>query len=502
MAALARCIGALLLAMAPAQAEPSVESRIQALVPRLEAQIAAGMAGFDTPGLAIGIVANDRLVYAKGFGARRRGGAPVDTRTVFQVGSTTKAFLATTLAIAVDRAQLAWDDRVVDLDPDFRLKDPWVTREFRVFDLIAQRSGLPPYVNDMLGMIGLDEAALIRSLREVEPVASFRTSFAYTNITHLAAGRLVAQRAGAADWESVLRNAIFAPLGMGESSVSADAIEAAANHARGHRWDGTSIEVPFTPIFPYGFKGAGAINSTVEDMARWLRLQLGDGSFEGKRVVSAENLAVTRMPRVAISDSAAYATGWLIQATPNGTVTWHNGGTLAFGAYVGLQRDRGLGIVILTNQANVGLPDALGAWIFDRLMGNPDIDHVAARLAAAKAKAAADDKAWARPAKPRPAPPLDPLAGSFRHPLIGTAIIKQDGAALLMRLATGAFLRLEPWDGDVFTAMLQPHGRFAALAANGPQPMAFAQFQVDGSGHLNVLRLKLDDGQHYDFVRN
>ena len=100
---------------------------------------------FDVPGLAIGIVAGDKLVYSKGFGVRSKsGGVPVDRRTIFQIGSTTKAFLAATEAIMVDRGKLRWDDRVVDLDPDFQLKDPWVTREFRVFDLLAQRSGLPP----------------------------------------------------------------------------------------------------------------------------------------------------------------------------------------------------------------------------------------------------------------------------------------------------------------------------------------------------------------------
>src|SRR5262249_56549915 len=89
----------------------------------------------------------------------------------------TRAFLAATEAIMVDRGKLRWDDRVVDLDPEFQLKDPWVTREFRVFDLLAQRSSLPALVNDILAMYDFDDVALIRSLRNVEPVSSFRTTF-------------------------------------------------------------------------------------------------------------------------------------------------------------------------------------------------------------------------------------------------------------------------------------------------------------------------------------
>jgi len=124
-------------AMELVKPEAAPENRIQALIPDIEAYIANGMSAFDVPGLAIGIVAGDKLVYAKGFGLRSKGGEPVDTRTIFQIGSATKAFLAATMAIMVDRRKLRWDDRIVDLDPDFQLSDPWVTREFRVFSSLC-----------------------------------------------------------------------------------------------------------------------------------------------------------------------------------------------------------------------------------------------------------------------------------------------------------------------------------------------------------------------------
>ena len=102
-----------------------MEPRVRALIRDLEAYIQNGMKAFDAPGLAIGIVTGDRLIYAKGFGVRSKAaGAPVDSHTVFQIGSVTKTFLATTVAIAVDRGKLHWDDRIVDLDPKFQLKDP------------------------------------------------------------------------------------------------------------------------------------------------------------------------------------------------------------------------------------------------------------------------------------------------------------------------------------------------------------------------------------------
>jgi CubicO group peptidase (beta-lactamase class C family) len=483
----------------------TLEERVQALLPDLEAYVARGMQAFDVPGLALGIVAGDTLVYAKGFGVRSKaGGVPVDTRTIFQIGSTTKAFLATTLAIMVDRGTLRWDDRIVDLDADFQFKDPWVTRKFRVFDLLAQRSGLPPYVNDMLGLLGFDEATLIRSLRHVEPVSSFRATFAYTNITHLLAGRIVAQAASAADGDRVLQQELLDPLRMQDSSYTAAAIQAAANHAEGHRWTPTgTVAVPFTQLFPYDFGGAGDLNSTIEDMARWVRLQLGNGSFEGRRLVSPANLAFTRTPKVAISDKVSYALGWVIQQTPNATIVWHNGGTSSFGAYIGLVPDREVGVIVLTNAANMGLPDALGLWTVDRLLGNPVTDHVAERLQAARATFETAAQLFAKPALPRPFPPLAPLAGGFSNPSMGKATVVLEGEALVLAfLATGAKVKLEPWDGDVFTATLVPIDRFAAVAAAlGPLPNGFVQFQIDKDAKRNVLRLSFDDGQAYEFKR-
>ena len=494
------------LAADPNTPDQALETRVEGLIPDLERYVTSGMKAFDVPGLAIGIVANDKLVYGKGFGVRSKegGGGTVDTRTVFQIGSATKGFLATTLAMMVDRGRLKWDDRVIDLYPDFQMKDPWVTREFRVFDLIAQRSGVPPYANDMLGMVGVGETDMIHSLRYVEPVSSFRSTFAYTNITHVLAGRIVAKAAGAADWNTVLRQELLEPLGMKESSYTAAAIAAASNHAEGYRWTPErTVAVPFTQLFPYDFGGAGDINSTIEDSARWVRFQLSNGTFEGRRIVSPENLAQTRTPKVALTDKLFYALGWIVQQTPKGNVIWHNGGTTSFGAYIGFVPETGVGVTVLTNETNVGFPDAVGLWVLDRILDNPSIDHVAKTLQAAKAKYESMRKQFAKHDKPQPSPLLAPLAGNFANTSFGKAVVRAESDALIVEIqATGAQFRLEPWDGDIFAVRLVPSGRFAAVAKNlGDEPNGLAQFQADAAGKPAVLRITLDDGQAYDFRR-
>jgi CubicO group peptidase (beta-lactamase class C family) len=470
----------------------NIEGRVPALIPELERYVSSGMAAFDVPGAAVCIVAGDRLLYARGFGQRRKGsGEPVDTRTVFQIGSTTKAIGAATLAVAVDRGKLKWDSRVVDLYPSFALKDPWVTREFRVYDLMAQRSGLPPYANDLLAGLGFDADWLVHSLRFVEPTTSFRSTFTYTNITHLVAGRVAAGALGAPDWPALAMREILGPLGMHDTSFTAEAIERAADHAVGHRWTPTgSVEIPFTSLFPYPFGPAGDLNSSVEDCASWLRLQLGNGTFGGRRLVSAENLAATRTPKVSLSESVAYAMGWVVMDTPNGRTVWHNGGTDGFGAHVGFLPHKGVGTVILTNQGNKGFPDAVGFWIYDKLLGNPETDHVKVALVHAKDEEAKEAALYRQRPAAQPAPPLGSLVGDYYGDMLGQATLVSDSGGLLLTLKqTGARLQLTPFDGALFTVKLVSEGRFAAIAAGqGDVPSGFAGFDSDAEGRLSKLR--------------
>jgi hypothetical protein len=128
-------------------------------------------------------------------------------------------------------------------------------------------------------------------------------------------------------------------------------------------------------------------------------------------------------------------------------------------------------------------------------MGNPLVDYAADALKRAKTKYADDDKQFARPASPRPFPPLAPLAGNFANPSFGKTVLRPEGDALVLEIkVSGAKLKLDPWDGDIFTAKLMPTGRFAAVN-EGPRPSGFVQFQIDKNGKLNLLRLSFGDGK-------
>lgn len=508
-AALAAALVPGLAVAPPARAEDAPppaavsQSALEPAIGALEEAVGRGMSALGVPGAAVGVVAGGKLVFAKGYGVASAGGRPVGPDTVFQIGSTTKAFLATTLAMMVAEKKFSWESRVSALYPAFDLRDPWVTREFRVFDLLAQRSGLRPYTNDTLAVLGYDADAMIGSLRFAEPVSSFRSAFAYLNIPHLVAGRIVAAAAGKDSWQSVLQARILDPLGMTATTTTAAAIEAAPDHALGHRWtSGGAVEVPFDPRFPYALGPAGDMNSTVTDMSKWLTTLLAGGRFGDTQIVDPAALGYTFMPEVAINDQMSYAMGWIVNDTPGGRVIWHNGGTMGFNAHVGFLPHLGVGVVVLSNLENRGFADGVAYAFYSRLLGIPDDDVLGRGLAKAKSDEAADAATYARPADARPPRALAALAGRYDSQVFGPMTVRADGGALAATLEkTGAELVLAPFDGDVFTVALAPKGDFAAtVAAIGDVPLGFAQWQIDGDGKLGFIDVTIEH-QPYRFRR-
>ncbi|MGX5735175.1 serine hydrolase domain-containing protein [Bosea thiooxidans] len=495
---------AVLVPLRAQAAEPDAAS-IEKLVPELEKQVAAGMRAFSVPGVAIGIVHDDRLIYAKGFGVRRAGEtAPVTADTIFQVGSTTKAFFATTLAQAADAGKLKWSDPVAERLPEFQLADPWVSRDFRVLDLAAQRSGLTPYVNDGLTFLGFDKATLIRSLRTAPQTGIFRSDFRYLNIPHLAGGEIVAAVNGERSWFDSLKRTLLDPLGMAATSATPEAIEAVADHATGHRLDDKPVPIPFHAAFPYAMGPAGALNSNVPDMAKWLRLQLGRGQFGGKVIVSEANLDVTWTPRAPLGERLSYAVGWCVLATPHGRVIWHNGGTNGFGAHVGFLPDAKTGIVILTNIDAPGLADSLAQWFYDRVLDNPLVDNVAIGAAAdRKQREQARQESATLATGPLPAD-AQALEGSYASPLLGTATVSLNGArlqAVLERTEVRLLLDAGRDDPSLFAVRIAAEGSYAPIVAiTGDSPVATIRFERDPVGRVTGFRF-LDATLPHGFTR-
>ena len=473
---------------------------IETILPAVEETVKHAMDTWEVPGLAIGIVADDQLVYGKGFGVRRYGSdEPVDIDTLFQIGSSTKAFLGVTLAQLVDDGKLGWHDKVADLHPGFRLMDSWVTGEFEVADLLAQRSGLPQSVLTTMMTYDYPEEDIIAALRHITPVTSFRSAFAYQNAFHLVGGRIVARAGGTPDWEAFLTDRVLKPLGMNRSHGTAQAMLDTENRAAGHgcNFGQTPCVKPLFP-FPYNAHGAGGLNSSVRDMAQWLRMHINGGEVDGTRIVSAEALETTYEQRVPVrgevmqvfgmhpTDRGGYATGWFMHSIPTGRVTEHCGATIGYMGCVAFDPDRRVGIVVLTNRLmdlDLGLAPNLTHQIMALLHGRSDADFVDGRRSRTADMLQSYEQSLQVPHDAAPPRPLAEYTGSYESTVLGKVEVTVRDGRLAFEVGPRRLpVVLDPWSGDIFmshTGLPVFHGD----PSTETRPLRFtvdAQNRVDG----------------------
>src|SRR5438445_2578561 len=249
------------------------------------------------PGLAIAVVFQDKAVYAKGFGVRDvNTNAPVDADTVFQLASVSKSVGSTVVAELVGEGKITWDSKLSVLDPAFAMFDPWVTREITIRDMYAHRSGLPEHAGDLLEDLGFTRAEILHRLRYQHPVSSFRSHYAYTNFG-LTEGGVSAAKAYGLEWEQAAEEKLFKPLGMSSTSSRYANFVTRTNKALGH----VLVDGKWMQKFkrdPDAQSPTGGVSSSVNDLAKWLRLQLANGKFDGKQVVDNDALAETHHPHM------------------------------------------------------------------------------------------------------------------------------------------------------------------------------------------------------------
>lgn len=217
------------------------DSELKKILTDFDQYAAKARIDWKIPGMAVGIVQDGKLIFAKGFGSKTAGGSnPVTEKTIFQIGSTTKAFTAALAAMLVDERKFNWEDKVVAHLPGFMMYDPWVTREFQIVDLMAQHSGMPGYAADTLYLLGFDRPYIKQAIRNIKPVTSFRANYAYQNGLWLTASDIIEKYAGLT-WEQALQKRIFDPLGMSDSSADKQSFLKAKDVSSLHAAEGDKV---------------------------------------------------------------------------------------------------------------------------------------------------------------------------------------------------------------------------------------------------------------------
>jgi CubicO group peptidase (beta-lactamase class C family) len=357
---------------------------------QIDQTVSRAMETFSVPGLAVGIVKDGKLVFAKGYGVRELGQpAKVDPDTLFAIGSNTKAFTTAALAMLVEEGKLGWDDRVIDHLPDFRLYDPYVTREFTVRDLVTHRSGLGLGAGDLLFVPSTDfsREQIIHALRYLKPASSFRDRFAYDNLLYVAAGQIILAVTNMS-WEEFVARRILHPLRMEPCAVNVQSETDRSNVASRHaKVDGRVTVVPaedFPVVGP-----AGTIQCNINGLAKWLETQLAGGkSPSGEQLFSTVQRDEMWSPQTILPNSSplnpltrthftAYGLGWRLEDFHGYKRVQHSGGVLGTVTYVNMLPELNLGVIVLTNQEDTAPMNAIALRILEAYVGAPPKDWVA-----------------------------------------------------------------------------------------------------------------------------
>lgn len=461
----------------------------------LDTFVTDAMETYGVPGAGVVVVDGDRRIV-RTYGVREAGTeAAVDRETRFAIASLTKAWTADLAAVAVDAGALDWDEPVVAHLPAMRLANEHTTLRVTVRDLLSHAAGFPAFAGGLLNAAGYGPDEMIRRLRHFPLVAELREEANYSNPGVFLAGTATSRALGAPSWSAAMTEHLLRPLGMEHTDFASGPMPPDANAAHPHLKTSQGLvsfdEIEETrPLGP-----ASAAVTTVEDFARWLAMRVGDGELDGRRVISEAAIAEVRrpvileepgmseLPPIAADTLFAYSPGWGVYSFANHTIYEKGGARGGFRAIAVDVPEADLAIGIVCNLGLTAFPEAVRAWVLERVLGEDTRgDNQAAILAAQETLDEMFGGVLDRPeADPsiEPALPLEAYVGRYESPLYGTLTIERAGAGLRWAIGPSGYGgEALPAGHDAFD-LLHPSGVLAL-----PEDVIFA---VDREGRPTRL---------------
>lgn len=419
-------------------------------IEKLDAYIESSRVQWNVPGVSVSVVHNNEVLLCKGYGVKQAGEQQaVDGDTLFAIASNSKAFTSAALAILVDEKKLRWDDRVQTHLPWFQLYDEYVSQEMRVHDLLCHRSGLGTFSGDLM-WYGTPFTAqqIVEKCRMLKPVGPFRSHYGYSNVMFLAAG-LIVEKVSGHSWHEFVRDRILAPAQMTRSITSVRDLISKSNFATPHK----TLQDRSEPI-PWvnwdTMAAAGGIISSAQDMAQWMRLQLGRGEVHQHRLYSEDastemwqaytNIKITpaSSQRFPSTHFRSYGLGWGLGDYGGRKLVSHGGGYDGMYSHQILVPEENFGIMVLTNSMT-SLPDSIAYRAVDLAIGMPDRDWSTENLerfqkSRTEFRKKVDDVTAVRAEGTKPSHPIESYTGEFHCPLMGKASITLEDSKLVFRI--------------------------------------------------------------------
>ena len=455
---------------------------------------------WNIPGVAIAIVKDGKQVLSAGYGLRDASkDEKVDEHTLFAIASNTKAFISASIATLVEEGKLNWDDKVLDYLPYFELYDPYVTAEFTITDLLCHRSGLGTFSGDLLWYgSNLSREEVIKGAAGLEPKVGFREGYGYQNIMFMAAGEVIEEVTGMA-WDDYVRQKFLGPLGMKETLSSTKQLDKSSNYSEPHNdLDGKNIPIDWVNWDNMG--PAGSFISNVDDLSKWIELQLGMGTVDGKEYWKKEHSELMWTPHTPKKLSnwhrtnfpskhfSAYGLGWDLFDYHGRLIVNHGGGYDGFISQTILVPEENLGFVILTNNNNF-FPYAMMYHILDLYLAPEEAKDWGAYMLDLKHQGAERDKKdliaveESRVADTAPSLKLADYVGRYEDPKYGAVQIELKDGALQFQFEPTALYHgtLSHWHYNTFRLTW---GEQHFL------PQGMMSFILDSSGAVEELRVE------------
>jgi CubicO group peptidase (beta-lactamase class C family) len=491
---------------ASAPAAPAAATTAPAPAFDLEADVNRTLKTFDVPGIAIAIVKDGKVIAARGFGVRKLGDpAPVDGKTLFEVASNSKAFTAATLSMLVDEGKLAWDDPVTKHLPGFQMHDSYVTGQMTVRDLLTHRSGLGLGAGDLLWWptttFSTDE--IVDRLRYVKPATSFRASYAYDNLLYIVAGKIIAAKTGK-PWGEAIHERILAPLGMNTTTTSVADEAGNPDVASPHSKIDDRIAV-VKPMPVPNAVGAVGINTSAEDIARWMMVLLDQGKLDSvgkpgrlfsearsRDMWSMQTPIAIRDPKPALAATrpnfSGYGLGFNLRDYHGMKLAQHGGALQGFYSTVVMVPEAKLGVAILTNAENSGSMQALQWRILDQYLNVPASDWIGLVSGVEQERHREElqkvgKAATARAAASKPSLALAAYDGEYEDPWYGKVTIRQEGKKHILTFTRTPDLtgELEHFQHDTFIV------RWKERNFNAD---AYVTFALNPDGSIERIRMQ------------
>ena len=456
--------------------------------------VEAELKKWNTPGVAITVVKDGKVILMKGYGLRDVAKKlPMTAQTVQPIASVTKSFTVASLATLVRDGKLSWDKPVRDVMPDFKMFNDYTTMNATPRDLVTHRTGLPRHDGSWYNGTATREE-LYKRIQHLEPSAQLRATWQYNNFMFMTAGYMGGRVAGTT-WEALVAENLLRPLAMRSTNFTIDDLMKSRDVGIGYKWDKDERPQPlaYSPLTAMG--PTGSMNSNIEDMSRYLRMYLGRGEFEGKRILNTSDIIEMTNPQMVMSDarlfeeisSTQYGMGFFLTHYRGERLVHHGGNMPGASSLLSFLPQRGVGVFMTANISGSPLPSILTYAIYDRLLGMKPVDWSARQWERKEKSKASEESAKKQNLSPRkvgtkPAHALEDYAGEYEHPGYGVMTFVKDGADL-----RGSFNRLtSPFKHFHFDVFEAPEDKLNDLSQTK------VTFVTDMNGEISSLQTLLE----------